>query len=170
MRIYEQRTLSVCALTEVRYDRCDRGCVKTDEGIESALADALAFGSVATFTADWGYESERDGERWHTVRLRSPFPCRTLSVPATRSMSRSSRASASATRSPERHRTAISARLRTPLGAVLEHAPARFAAGVGVKQSFRCDRRAVRPGCLRAARGARRCCCGRSGRGSGGGR
>jgi len=29
------------------------------------LADALAFGSVAAFTADWGYESQRDGERWH---------------------------------------------------------------------------------------------------------
>jgi len=38
------------------------------------------------------------------------------------SMSRSSSARASEIRSPERHSTAINARLRTPVGARLEHA------------------------------------------------
>ena len=47
-----------------------------------------------------------------TVRERSPFPWRTLSVPPARSASLGSRARASRTRRPHRHRTAISARLR----------------------------------------------------------
>jgi hypothetical protein len=52
----------------------------------------------------------------------SPLPWRTRSVPACRSKSRSSSASASEIRSPQRHSTAISARLRIPVGARDEQA------------------------------------------------
>lgn len=56
------------------------------------------------------------------VRLLSPLPWRTRMVPAWRSTSRSSSASASEIRRPVRHSTAISARLRIPVGARAEQA------------------------------------------------
>jgi hypothetical protein len=56
-----------------------------------------------------------------TTRRLPPFPRCTTSVPESASKSFTARASVSPTRSPHRQHTAISARLRTAVGARLEH-------------------------------------------------
>lgn len=63
MRVYEEKPVQQKTMTDLLCDCCGRSCFKLELGpMEKDFIHSYA--EYALLTANWGYGSSRDGDRW----------------------------------------------------------------------------------------------------------